>query len=433
MNLAREPLPAGPEKARVTMVAAAVMRPLVLLPVLLAAFALYWASSFSLELRGATTYFGADSFDYSGLASGNFNRRALQLHPVTVVLALGWMKLFSPLAAWIAPAVILKAFFAFIGALGVCAAALAFSAFMERRHALLWAAIYASSMGVWYFASIEESKIVSATLAAIYIALYAHLRNRWSTKGAVALTAALLAACLNEITAAFLVAIPAVDAFIKHRFALRAYGWIALHALMAPLALAVIEIGIGEEIGTDAHHEEGGNLVEMFFLYFARNTYDLETLLDFLKRWIFFNIAAPEAQLHYAIEELRYGGDFQPVLSLYLSSPLSAALTAAFAVMLFACFRPRGRDAGADAITGLLLALGAYAFVRMTFFFLFIPNECLLFSPGASLAHLLLLAIPFMASRFAYKGALLGTAAMLLLVTNAIFMFTASAVPLQGQ
>ena len=45
--------------------------------------------------------------------------------------------------------------------------------------------IYAVSFGVWYFASIEESKIVTATLSALYIAIYLHLRDDWTMRGAV--------------------------------------------------------------------------------------------------------------------------------------------------------------------------------------------------------------------------------------------------------
>src|SRR5262245_17544234 len=218
--------------------------------VALAAFALYWTSSFLLEARHATIHFGADTWFYTELAQGDvFARltsnyhldRIARFHLTTVVLGAGWMKLFAPLAPWIAPQHLLKAMFAAVGALGVWAAMSAFAAALPRRQAALWAIIYASSFSVWYFSSIEESKILTATLSALYIATYLHLRQNWTLRGAVLLTAILLVACLNEVVAAFLVAIPAVDTLVQQGWRWRPIRWIFCHALTAPIALAILE------------------------------------------------------------------------------------------------------------------------------------------------------------------------------------------------
>ncbi|HRF09002.1 MAG TPA: hypothetical protein PL193_10220 [Xanthobacteraceae bacterium] len=391
------------------------------------AFALYWTSSFSLERRFATIYFGADSWHFTELATGRFNDRIMRLHPVTVVLALGWMKLFSPLTAWFAPIAILKAMFAFAGALGVLAAAHAFAAFMPKRHALLWGAIYAASTGIWYFSSIEESKILSAALATIYIAFYAHLRSNSTPRGAIALTAILFVACLNEITAAFLVAIPAIDTLIRAKFQWRALRWITLHSLAAFAALFVLE-AIKRFAVTVTPNPEGTSFFEIFLYYFTRNSYDFQSILGFLQRWFFFNIAAPEPELHYANSLTRYGGDFEPTLQHYFGSPVSALLLACFAVMIAAAFFLRNRGGADRALTAVMVGLGAYALARLLFFFLFLPGECLLYSPSVTLAHLLLIAIPFAASRLPYKEALTATAALCLLVTNGLFIFTAQTV-----
>ena len=79
------------------------------------------------------------------------------------------------------------------------------------------------------------------------------------------------------------------------------------------------------------------------------------------------------------------------------------------------------RNHGA-ADKGILLALLAYALLRSTFFFFFNSKECLLFSSSATLAHMLLLGIPFMASSFPAKGVLLLLFAMLLFLTNGAFI-----------
>lgn len=390
-------------------------------------FALYWISSFALERRFATTYFGADTWHFTELATGRFNDRIMRLHPLTVVLALGWMKIFSPLTAWLAPVAVLKAMFALIGALGAGAAVHAFAAFMPKRHALLWGAIYAASAGIWYFSSLEESKILSATLVAAYIAAYAHLRGNWTPRGAALLTGILFAACLNEITAAFLVAIPAIDILIRTKFDWRALRWVALHALAAIVAFLVLE-AIKRFAVTVTPSPEGTSFLDIFLYYFTKNRYDLQSVLGFLYRWFFFNIAAPEPEIHFANRLTRYGGDFEPALQHYFDSPFSALLLACFAIMIAAAFFLRSREEKRLLLAGIMLGLCAYALARMLFFFLFLPGECLLYSPSVSLAHLLLIAIPFAASRLPYKEALTATAAISMLVANGFFIFTAQTV-----
>jgi hypothetical protein len=210
--------------------------------VALAAFAVYWLSSFALVARNGTQHFYVDAWLYAELAQPNvFDRlvpetqlaRIFRFHPVTVFLAAGWMKIVGPLTAWFTPAQLLKALFAAVGALGVWAALWAFAALLPRRYALLWGAIYGSSLCIWYFSSIEESKIVTATLCALYIATYLRLRENWTRRGALLLTAILLLACLNEITAAFLVALPAVDTLVQERWEVLKRWWIVAHALAA--------------------------------------------------------------------------------------------------------------------------------------------------------------------------------------------------------
>jgi hypothetical protein len=84
---------------------------------------------------------------------------------------------------------------------------------------------------------------------------------------------------------------------------------------------------------------------------------------------------------------------------------------------------PRGREEGVPAVpAGLLAALAAFALVRAAFFFIFNPGECLLFSSGTTLTHMLLAGIPFAASRFPAKQGILAALAMLLLIVNGSFI-----------
>ena len=329
--------------------------------------------------------------------------RIFRFHPLTVVMAAGWMKILHPLTAWITPLHLLKAMFAAVGAVGVWAAMYAFAAVVPRRYVLLWGAIYASSLGVWYFSSIEESKIVTATLSALYIATYLHLRKRWTTRGAVLLTAILLVACLNEITAGFLAIIPVVDTLVQRGRDVRNSWWIALHALAGPLALAILEGIMRGWPAAAGTHPEGATHFSMLLWYAAQNDISVSSAYKFVVKWLFFNIAAPERHAdHWADFSINFGGDFEPTLTTIFPLRCRRPDRLVRRMLVASVCReiaPKVRRARKDPAgpPGLRLP-------RSTFFFFFNSKECLLFSSSATLAHLLLLGIPFMASSFPAKG-----------------------------
>jgi hypothetical protein len=398
-----------------------------------ASFGVYWASSLHLEATHRTTHFAADSWFYAELGKGNVLARIadsyhldrlLRFHPTTVLLAAGWMEIFSPLARWIAPEQLLKALFAAVGAVGACAATSAFSAVAPRRSAVLLGTIYAGSLSIWYFSSIEESKIVTATLTVLYIAVYLHLRKAWTLRGAMLLTAILLVASLNEVVAGFLVVVPVVDTLVQRGWALRDMRWIAVHALAGGLvALAVLEALARARTGPAGLHPEGATHVSMFFYYFARNYYSAAALYTFVVRWFFFSVAAPSPNgAVNANPSVKYGGDFEVALANYFSSPASAVLVFALGIMLMASVLPRYRSEALRGLAGVLLGLLAFTAIRGVFFLIFLPYECMLFSAPVVPAHLLLIGIPFAVSRFPAKEGVLAATAILLLVTNGAFI-----------
>lgn len=397
----------------------------------IAAFALYWATSFILEARNATAHFGADTWYYSELAEGDiFGRvagnqqldRIARFHPATVVFAAIWMKIFAPLTAWLAPLHILKAMFAAIGAAGVCAALSTFSTLVARRYVLLCAFIYAVSLGVWYFASIQESKIVTASLSAIYIAVYLQLRERWTMRGAVLLTVVLLAACLNEVVSGFLVVIPAADALLRDGWHWRNWRWTVPHALSAPLSYLVIEgVLYGRWVAT--LNPEGDSHFKMFIGYIVKNEYTVERFYAFAANWLFFNIAAPTPYADRGVPPgATYNGYFDPSLLNYLYSPASAVLALLFVAVTAAMLLPRFRARVPWAVQSILWALMAYAVLRGAFFFLFNPREPLLFSPAVALAHLLVLGVLFTSSGLPAKRVVLAGFAVLLFISNGLFI-----------
>ena len=310
-----------------------------------------------------------------------------------------------------------------VGAVGVWAATSAFAAVIPHRYATLCGVIYATSFGVWYFSSIEESKIVTASLSALYIAVYLQLRDRWSGRRAVLLTVILLLACLNEIVSGFLIVIPIVDTLVRRGWDWRHGRWIAAHGLAGPIAFVIIEVTNSRLVATVAH-PEGVSHFGMLIFYVSKNDYNAASLYSFVVNWLFFNIAAPTPHVSHAVAAWpTYKGYFEPALANYFFSPVSAGLVAVLGMMIVASMLPRYCAAGnLGGRYDILVPLMAYTLLRGAFFFIFNPPEPLLFSPAVTLAHLLMISIPFTASSFPAKRTLLATFAALLFVTNGAFI-----------
>jgi hypothetical protein len=390
-----------------------------------AAFGVYWLSSFILEASGwpAMTKFSADTGYYSVLADGQIYHRSARFHPVTVALALAWMKFLDPLTLWIAPLHLLKAMFAAIGALGVAAAMWAFAAVVPRRHVLVCGLIYASSLGVWYFSSVEESKIVTASLSVLYIAVYLHLRDQWTRSEAALLTAILLLACLNEIVAGFLIIIPIIDTFVRRGWDWRHGWWIAVHGLAGPIALAILEFVVKGSFVKGSADPEQASLVSHLLYNLSQNDYSAFRLYTCVVNWLFFSIAAPSPFATFG-QSPTVNGVFEPALANYLTSPLSAGVVVLAGVMIVAIVLPRYRPVSLGNSAGIPSALMAYALLRGTFFMIYLPGDPLLNSPAVLLAHLLIVLIPFTASRFPAKQTVLVAFALLLFLTNAMFFIS---------
>jgi hypothetical protein len=395
-----------------------------------AAFALYCLSALGLQARSGTTYFGADTGFYAVLASGDVIDRIARFHPTTIAMASVWMKIFNPLTLWVAPALLLKAMFAAVGAVGVWAAMSAFAEVVPRRYVALFGIIYAVSFGVWYFSSIEESKIVTASLSALYIASYLQLRKRWSVRGVVLLTAILVLACLNEIVSCFLIVIPMVDTLVRRGWMLRRNWWIAAHALAGPIAFVILEGVINGPLVTAGTHPEGRSHLSMLVFYVSVNDFSAASLYAFVVNWLFFNLAAPTQDAAHAVAAWPdHQAYFEPALANYLSFPVSAGLAALFGVIVVACALPRQRAESAGNPAGILLALMAYTLIRGAFFFIFNPHEPLLFSSAVTLAHVLVISMLFVASSLPAKRMILAAFAILLFVTNGGFVIGAQSGP----
>lgn len=387
--------------------------------VALVAFTVYWLSAVVLEMRGGRSHFGADSAHYGYLAQELVHHRAARFHPTTIVLALGWMKLFAPLTTWLGAGLILQAFFAAVGAIGFWASALVFSKLLPRGYALLATLLYGSSLSIWYFSGIPESKIVTATLSVLYIAAYIRFRDQLTPKGMVVLTVILAIACLNEIVSCFLLVIPLIDVVQRYGIDWRRLWRLVPHALVVPVAWLFLEIAVNGWIIPESTFQEGQSHFNMLLYYLAKNDYSLASLYAFALNWVLFNIAAPTQS---APLWPQMGGYFEPSLAGYLGTPYSAALIALLGALVIASVLPRYRGKSFAGASGLLLPFAAFSLLRAAFFFFFNPSEPLIFSPAVTLVHWLLLLVPFASSSIPAKRALLTLLAVLLIVTNAGFI-----------
>ncbi len=386
--------------------------------------ALYWMISDILPSLWKASSFGADSNLYLSLAQGQPQDHVLRYHPLTVVLALGWMEIHKALSLSLSPGQWLNGLFALTGALGVWAAISAFAAIIERHHALLWGLVYAVSLGVWYSSAIPESKILSCSLSAVYIAAYMHFRDRMTGPRVLLLTVIMAMACLNEIVAAFMAAIPFLDIAIRDGLVWKRFRWVVIHALPAPATLIFLETVVKKFVTGDGTLAVEASHWELFLTYVALNDHSFSSLYGFILNWFVFSLAAPT---QYAVASVplwpEYNGYFETSILNYGRHPISAlfivilSLISVSAVLALRAGLPR-------ATLGLLAGLLAYSLARGFVFFLFIPPEALLYAPSVALPHLLILAILFAHSPFRAKTAAISALALSAFIVNLRFMTT---------
>ena len=175
-----------------------------------------------------------------------------------------------------------------------------------------------------------------------------------------------------------------------------------MHCLAAPIALIVFEGAINDRLIAAGPDPEGRSHFRMLIFYVLRNDYSASGVYAFLLNWFLFNIAAPTPFARYG-SPTTFGGSFEPTLSSYLISPVSASALLLLAAMIGGSAVRSRSKAGSAASSAIVLALLAYALVRGMFFLIFNPAEPLLFSPAITLAYLLAIAMPFAVSNIPAK------------------------------
>src|SRR5262249_47380006 len=157
--------------------------------------------------------------------------------------------------------------------------------------------------------------------------------------------------------AAFLVIIPAVDTLVQRGWDLRRSWWIGLHALVAPIAFAFLELVVKPNTGgatTEGYEGEAVSHLGMLIFYVSRNDFSWETLYGFLVNWLFFSIAAPTIQTTFALRIWsEWTAYFAPVFANYFTSPVSGTVATLLGVVLVASLLQGARRRGDGGTAGL--------------------------------------------------------------------------------
>jgi hypothetical protein len=400
------------------------MHRIFLLAAVLASFLLYSETSKILIEKDITVIFGADANLYFQLAEGTVNDQIKLFHPLTHYLTQAWMAVLSPLREAIGVDSLSAALFALVGASGVAAAYAAFRRILPASYVFACTIAYAFALSWWFFSSIHETKIIDGAIVSIYIAVYLHLREKWSLAGALCLTAILIVGCFNAIVTAFLVAIPAIDIFIRENYRLRSLKWVVLHALPVPLIFGAMELLISRSVAAGADEAEGSSHFDLLLTFAALGDHGFMSWLGFMLNWLLFSLAAPSdnAEYSYAIWE-DYAGYFEPNVLNYFDNGATGLFLILFCVMLVAAVICRRDDVKITSLRPLLIGLAAYSLIRSVLFFVFIPSEAMLYTSPVILAHLLILFCFFIYSGAPYKRPILYTFVAALFISNMRFLF----------
>jgi hypothetical protein len=389
-------------------------------------YLLYTETSKILIEKDITALFGADTHLYLQLAGGVVNDQIRHFHPVNVYLSNAWMAALSPLRDIVGVETLSGAMYALVGAAGVAAAWSAFSRVLPPRYVIACTIAYAFALGSWYFSSIHETKIIDGAIASIYIAIYLHIREKWSLTGVLALTAILILGCFNSIVTAFLIAIPAVDIFLREQYRLRKLGWVVLHAMPVPLILFGMEVLIDKSMASGAHEAEADSHFDLLLTFAALGDHSISSWLGFALNWLLFSLAAPSGNADYSYPIWGdYTGYFEPVILNYFGNLATALFLILLCVMLAAAIIYRRDESKATSLplTPLLIGLAVYSLIRSILFFIFIPSEALLYTPPVILAHLLILFACFLHSGAPGKQPVLYGFVAVMFISNMRFLF----------
>ena len=394
-------------------------------PVILAvSFLLYFETARILIEKDITDLFGADTHLYLKLATGSIDDQIKLFHPLTVYLVKAWMAVLSPFRGMTEADYLSGAMYALIGAGGVAAVYSAFRQALPASYVIACTLAYTFAFGCWYFSSIHETKIIDGVIASVYIAVYSSIRERWSLSGALALTAILIAGCFNSIVTAFLVAVPAVDIFLRENYRVRQLGWVVLHAIPVPVILLAWELLIDRSVATGVNQAEASGHFDLLLTFAALGDHSIKSWLGFALNWLLFSLAAPadHAEYSYAIWK-DYEGYFEPNLLNYFDNAATGLFLILLCYMLVTAVIYRRSNSKIASLQPLLIGLAAYSLIRSILFFIFIPTEALLYTPPIILAHLLILFGFFIHSGAPFKRPILYSFVAALFISNMRFLF----------
>jgi len=312
-------------------------------------------------------------------------------HPLTTWLIKSYRGLIEGMFHVTASIPAMKFLFSFFGAINIVIVYSICTMFFNRYRSVLYTACYGFSLSVWYFSSVPESYVISATLYSLYIWYFIkHSSDLRLTQVLISL-GILTLALLNDISSVFLLLLPLTYYNKKIITDKKIRRFFLLHVFFFLASWFVIKF-------------QQWPLVE--FYSNMRNDFSVKSFMinDFMEPLLnvtFFSIGAPSHEVSYAPRMLpHYPGYFVPSLWGYMNHIVTAIFFVFYSgFIMIALSRIHLIKHNKFIIPFIIFIIARYVSI------IFVnPGEAFLFTILSTLPLLLVLFFLFDMTNFKYKG-----------------------------
>jgi len=330
--------------------------------------------------------FGADVPHYTFGIGHGFR------HPITAKLMEFYRGFISILLPITITPFVMKLLFSFFGAINVMIVHSICSMFFSRYRSVLVAVCYGFSLSVWYFSSVPESYVFSATLYSLYFWYFIKHCSDLRLIKVLILLGLLTLALLNDISSVYLLLLPFVYYNKKIITDKKIRSYFLLHVFFIFACCVVIKINEWPVVEFYSNMRNDFSVTS-----FIKDDF-IEPLLNLL----FFSIGAPSHEVTYAPRMLPYyPGYFQPSVWGYMSQIVTAIFFVFYSgLMIIALTRVQLIKHNKFIIPFII-----FLFARYLSIIFLNPGEAFLFTMLSTLPLLLVLFCLFDSAQFRYKGA----------------------------
>jgi len=341
----------------------------------------------NISSRNLSDYpFGADVPNYT-FGIGN-----LWHHPLTGWLITSYRYFINNLLHIAYSTTVAKFLFSFFGAINVMIVYRIFLMFFNRYKSFLFTVCYGFSLSVWYFSSVPESYVISATLYSLYFWYFIKHCSDLRLMKVLILLGILAFAICNDISSVFLLFLPLIyfnkeiitNKRIRSYFLLHVFFLVALCIMFKFLGWDVVKFFLIQREG------------------YGPSSYVLSDFIEPFLNVIFFSVGAPSHETSYAPRLLSFNSAFfKPTLLGYMDHIVTAIFFIFYgSLMIIALSRVQLIKHNKFIIPFIVFIAARYLSIVF-----FNPGEAFLFTTLSTLPLLLILFCLFDTAHFRYKGA----------------------------